>query len=86
MQDEPPYKVYKFTYDLSPICGTESCPREACTIDLKQDEYGDIETLNDSIQCMYFYPADAQNDMSQEQLELSGAGGHSGESDRTGEQ
>ncbi|EGI66903.1 Putative cysteine proteinase [Acromyrmex echinatior] len=65
--DEPPYKVYKFTYDLSPICGTESCPREACTIDLKQDEYGDIETLNDSIQCMYFYPADAQNDMSQEQ-------------------
>ncbi|KYN27092.1 PREDICTED: uncharacterized protein LOC108757840 [Trachymyrmex cornetzi] len=65
--DEPPYKVFKFTYDLSPICGTESCPREACTIDLKQDEYGDIETLNDSIQCMYFYPADAQNDMSQEQ-------------------
>ncbi|KAG5348347.1 CATF protein, partial [Acromyrmex charruanus] len=65
--DEPPYKVYKFTYDLSPICGMESCPREACTIDLKQDEYGDIETLNDSIQCMYFYPADAQNDMSQEQ-------------------
>lgn len=67
MQEEPPYKVYKFTYDLSPICGTESCPREACTIDLKQDEHGDIETLNDSIQCMYFYPADAQNDMSQEQ-------------------
>ncbi|XP_011635419.1 uncharacterized protein LOC105426056 isoform X1 [Pogonomyrmex barbatus] len=65
--EEPPYKVYKFTYDLSPICGTESCPREACTIDLKQDEHGDIETLNDSIQCMYFYPADAQNDMSQEQ-------------------
>lgn len=59
--------MYKFTYDLSPICGTESCPREACTIDLKQDEHGDIETLNDSIQCMYFYPADAQNDMSQEQ-------------------
>ncbi|XP_011859175.1 PREDICTED: putative cysteine proteinase CG12163 [Vollenhovia emeryi] len=65
--EEPPYKVYKFTYDLSPICGTESCPREACTIDLKQDEHGDVETLNDSIQCMYFYPADAQNDMSQEQ-------------------
>ncbi|XP_011169692.1 putative cysteine proteinase CG12163 [Solenopsis invicta] len=65
--EEPPFKVYKFTYDLSPICGTESCPREACTIDLKQDEHGDIETLNDSIQCMYFYPADAQNDMSQEQ-------------------
>ncbi|XP_071559801.1 uncharacterized protein [Temnothorax nylanderi] len=65
--EEPPYKVYKFTYDLSPICGTESCPREACTIDVKQDERGDIETLNDSIQCMYFYPADAQNDMSQEQ-------------------
>lgn len=65
--EEPPYKVYKFTYDLSPICGVESCPREACTIDLKQDEHGDIETLNDSIQCMYFYPADAQNDMSQEQ-------------------
>lgn len=67
MQEEPPFKVYKFTYDLSPICGAESCPREACTIDLKQDEHGDIETLNDSIQCMYFYPADAQNDMSQEQ-------------------
>jgi len=67
LQEEPPYKVYKFTYDLSPICGTESCPREACTIDLKQDERGDVETLNDSIQCMYFYPADAQNDMSQEQ-------------------
>lgn len=59
--------MYKFTYDLSPICGTGSCPREACTIDLKQDEHGDIETLNDSIQCMYFYPADAQNEMSQEQ-------------------
>lgn len=67
MQEEPPYRVYKFTYDLNPICGTEPCPREACTIDLKQDEHGDIETLNDSIQCMYFYPADAQNDMSQEQ-------------------
>nr|XP_012223533.1 PREDICTED: uncharacterized protein LOC105672877 [Linepithema humile] len=65
--EEPPYKVYKFTYDLSPICGAESCPREACTIDLKQDENGDIETLNDSIQCMYFYPADVQNDVSQEQ-------------------
>lgn len=67
LQEEPPYKVYKFTYDLSPICGVESCPREACTIDLKQDEHGDIETLNDSIQCMYFYPADVQNDVSQEQ-------------------
>lgn len=66
-QEEPPYKIYKFTYDLSPICGAESCPKEACTIDLKQDEQGDVETLNDSIQCMYFYPADAQNDMSQEQ-------------------
>ncbi|RLU16605.1 hypothetical protein DMN91_010673 [Ooceraea biroi] len=65
--EEPPYKIYKFTYDLSPICGAESCPKEACTIDLKEDEQGDIETLNDSIQCMYFYPADAQNDMSQEQ-------------------
>ncbi|XP_012538437.1 uncharacterized protein LOC105837850 [Monomorium pharaonis] len=65
--EEPPYKVYKFTYDLSPICGTESCPREACIIDVKQDEHGNIEALNDSIGCMYFYPADAQNDMSQEQ-------------------
>lgn len=70
---EPPYKVYKFTYNLSPICGAESpipgspCPKEACTIDLKQDEDGEIETLNDSIQCMYFYPADAQNEVSQEQ-------------------
>lgn len=68
---EPPYKIYKFTYDLSPICGAESCPREACTIDLKQDEHGDVEALNDSIQCMYFYPADAQNDVSQEQLGTS---------------
>lgn len=59
--------MYKFTYNLNPICGTESCPREACTIDLKQDEHGDIETLNDSIQCMYYYPADTQNDMSLEQ-------------------
>lgn len=67
LQEEPPYKIYKFTYDLSPICGAESCPKEACTIDLKQDEQGDIETLNDSIQCMYFYPADTQNDVSQEQ-------------------
>ncbi|XP_011145705.2 uncharacterized protein LOC105186896 [Harpegnathos saltator] len=70
---EPPYKIYKFTYNLSPICGAESpvsgspCPKEACTIDLKQDENGEIETLNDSIQCMYFYPADAQNEVSQEQ-------------------
>ncbi|XP_014488049.1 PREDICTED: uncharacterized protein LOC106751610 [Dinoponera quadriceps] len=70
---EPPYKVYKFTYNLSPMCGVESsisgspCPKEACTIDLKQDENGEIETLNDSIQCMYFYPADAQNEVSQEQ-------------------
>lgn len=70
---EPPYKIYKFTYNLSPICGAEfpipgsPCPKEACTIDLKQDENGEIETLNDSIQCMYFYPADAQNEVSQEQ-------------------
>lgn len=43
------------------------CPKEACTIDLKQDANGEIEALNDSIQCMYFYPADAQNEVSQEQ-------------------
>jgi len=67
-QEEPPYKIYKLTYNLTPICGPgSSCPNEACTIDLRQDEQGDIKTLYDSIQCMYFYPADAQNDMSQEQ-------------------
>lgn len=67
--EEPPYKLYKFTFYLNPICGAESCPREACTIDLKQnsDIEDDIETLNDSIQCMYFYSAEAQNDTSQEQ-------------------
>lgn len=69
LQEEPPYKLYKFTFYLNPICGAESCPREACTIDLKQnsDIEDDIETLNDSIQCMYFYSAEAQNDTSQEQ-------------------
>lgn len=67
--EEPPYKLYKFTFYLNPICGAESCPREACTIDLKQnsDVENDVEALNDSIQCMYFYTAEAQNDTSQEQ-------------------
>ncbi|KAM0724425.1 Cathepsin F [Formica fusca] len=68
--DEPPYKLYKFTFYMKPICGTESCPREACTIDLKQKgdiEDDNIEALKDSIQCMYFYTAEAQNDTSQEQ-------------------
>ncbi|XP_029163617.1 uncharacterized protein LOC114935029 [Nylanderia fulva] len=67
--EEPPYKLYKFTFYLNPICGVESCPREACTIDLKQnsDVEDDVEALNDSIQCMYFYTAEAQNDTSQEQ-------------------
>ncbi|XP_070163410.1 uncharacterized protein [Polyergus mexicanus] len=67
--DEPPYKLYKFTFYVEPICGTESCPREACTIDLKQKgdiEDDNIEALKDSIQCMYFYTAEAQNDTSQE--------------------
>lgn len=49
----------------------ESCPREACTIDVKQKgdivDDDNIEALNDSIQCMYFYTAEAQNDTSQEQ-------------------
>lgn len=56
---------------MNPICGTESCPKEACTIDVKQKgnivEDDNIEALNDSIQCMYFYTAEAQNDTSQEQ-------------------
>ncbi|XP_072745377.1 uncharacterized protein [Anoplolepis gracilipes] len=68
--EEPPYKLYKFTFYMNPICGTEPCPREACTIDMKQKgdiEDDDIEALNDSIQCMYFYTAEAQNDTSQEQ-------------------
>ncbi|XP_017761376.1 PREDICTED: uncharacterized protein LOC108551655 [Eufriesea mexicana] len=62
--EEPPYAIYRLTFDLTPICkGTlEPCPREACAIEVKQHELGDINILKESIQCMYLYPQSKQDD------------------------
>ncbi|XP_015439788.1 PREDICTED: putative cysteine proteinase CG12163 [Dufourea novaeangliae] len=56
--DESPYIVYRLTFDLTPVCkeSLEPCPREACTVEVKQHELGDINVLRESIQCMYLYP------------------------------
>ncbi|OAD54413.1 hypothetical protein WN48_07777 [Eufriesea mexicana] len=64
VKEEPPYAIYRLTFDLTPICkGTlEPCPREACAIEVKQHELGDINILKESIQCMYLYPQSKQDD------------------------
>ncbi|KAI4497977.1 hypothetical protein M0802_006801 [Mischocyttarus mexicanus] len=61
--DELSHVIYRLTFNLSPICKEtgEFCPTEACTINIKQDEYGDIQVQRDSIQCTYLYPQSSQN-------------------------
>ncbi|XP_031833431.2 uncharacterized protein LOC116427339 [Nomia melanderi] len=56
--DESPYVIYRLTFDLTPVCkeSLEPCPREACTIEVKKHEQGEINVLRESIQCMYLYP------------------------------
>ncbi|XP_076166108.1 uncharacterized protein LOC143146034 [Ptiloglossa arizonensis] len=67
--DESPYVIYRLTFDLTPICkeALEPCPREACTVEVKQHEQGDIIVLRESIQCMYLYPQSTQDDPIQTQ-------------------
>ncbi|KAG7204056.1 hypothetical protein KM043_001912 [Ampulex compressa] len=61
---EPPYTVYRLTFDLNPVCKEtlEPCSREICTIELKEHENGRTIVLKDSIQCAYLYPQSVQND------------------------
>lgn len=67
--DESPYVIYRLTFDLTPVCkeSLEPCPREACTVEVKQHEQGDINVLRDSIQCMYLYPQLPQDEPSHAQ-------------------
>ncbi|XP_043254735.1 uncharacterized protein LOC122398699 [Colletes gigas] len=67
--DLSPYIIYRLTFDLTPICkeALEPCPREACTVEVKQHEQGDIMVLKESIQCMYLYPQSTQYDSLQGQ-------------------
>ncbi|XP_054011367.1 uncharacterized protein LOC128894013 [Hylaeus anthracinus] len=67
--DESPYVIYRLTFDLTPVCKKtlEPCPREACTVEVKQHERGDIHVLRESIQCMYLYPQSTQDDPLQAQ-------------------
>ncbi|XP_076235389.1 uncharacterized protein LOC143179865 [Calliopsis andreniformis] len=62
--EELPYTIYRLTFDLTPTCKEtlESCPREACTVEVKQHEQGEITVLGESIQCMYLYPQSTQDD------------------------
>ena len=62
--EESPYVIYRLTFDLNPDCkeALEPCPREACTVIVKQHEQGDINVLRESIQCMYLYPQSVQDD------------------------
>ncbi|XP_017788678.1 PREDICTED: uncharacterized protein LOC108571193 [Habropoda laboriosa] len=62
--EELPYIIYRLTFDLTPTCkeALEPCPREACTVEVKQHEDGDIKVLRESIQCMYLYPQSVQDE------------------------
>ncbi|XP_076667577.1 uncharacterized protein LOC143368587 [Andrena cerasifolii] len=62
--EEAPYVIYRLTFDLTAVCkeSLEPCPREACTVEVKQHEQGFINVLRESIQCMYLYPQSAQDD------------------------
>ncbi|XP_046826933.1 uncharacterized protein LOC124427718 [Vespa crabro] len=57
------YVIYRLTFNLNPVCKEIliSCPTEACTINLKQDEFGNIHVQSDSIQCTYLYPQSSQS-------------------------
>ncbi|XP_078035183.1 uncharacterized protein LOC144469127 [Augochlora pura] len=69
--DESPYVIYRLTFDLTPVCkeSLEPCPREACTIEVKQHEQGGINVLRESIQCMYLYPQLPQDEPSHAQVQ-----------------
>ena len=62
--EETPYVIYRLTFDLTAVCkeSLEPCPREACTVEVKQHEQGFINVIRESIQCMYLYPQSAQDD------------------------
>ncbi|XP_066601468.1 uncharacterized protein [Prorops nasuta] len=64
---EPPNAVYRLTLNLHPTCETtaDSCPWEACTINLVQNEQKLITVQRDSIQCMYVYPQFTQDEVEQ---------------------
>ena len=65
--EETPYVIYRLTFDLTTVCkeSLEPCPREACTVEVKQHEQGFINVLRESIQCMYLYPQSTQDDLLQ---------------------
>ncbi|CAL7951168.1 unnamed protein product [Xylocopa violacea] len=67
--EESPYIIYRLTFDLKPVCkeALEPCPREACTVEVKQHENGDIDVSRESIQCMYLYPQSIQDEPLQAQ-------------------
>ncbi|KAJ8670341.1 hypothetical protein QAD02_001600 [Eretmocerus hayati] len=48
-----PYTIYKLTINIAPVCESvkKDCPRETCSLDVRQHEQGVIDVLQDSIQC-----------------------------------
>lgn len=68
-QEELSQVIYRLTFNLNPVCKEIliSCPTEACTINLKQDELGNIKVQDDSIQCTYLYPQSSQDNAVPEQ-------------------
>lgn len=63
LQEELLQVIYRLTFNLNPVCKEIliSCPTEACTINLKQDEFGNIKVQDDSVQCTYLYPQSSQD-------------------------
>ncbi|XP_046434837.1 uncharacterized protein LOC124186837 [Neodiprion fabricii] len=72
---EPSFVIYRLTLNLQTICseGSTSCPREACTIDLK-DTSGQVEVDPNTIQCLYLYPQSTQEDIQQSQQQQNSPG------------
>ncbi|KAF7391280.1 hypothetical protein HZH66_009760 [Vespula vulgaris] len=67
--EELSHVIYRLTFNLNPVCKeiVISCPTEACTINLKQDEFGNVQVQSDSIQCTYLYPQSSQDNAMPEQ-------------------
>ncbi|KAI4484507.1 hypothetical protein M0804_007073 [Polistes exclamans] len=67
--DELSHIIYRLTFNLNPVCKQtgEFCPTEACTINLKQSEFNNIQVQKDSIQCTYLYPQSSQSNEVPEQ-------------------
>ncbi|XP_033218564.1 uncharacterized protein LOC117173989 [Belonocnema kinseyi] len=52
-----PFTVYRLTFNLDPACDDKSvCPKEACTLEVKQHERGAVSVNRDSVQCLYLHP------------------------------